>query len=76
VLGYSQFLPIYYTNALRYRAMRYAPAERWAYRALLTAGMALRLIALPLRRDVPRSRRQAALAYWRTIGVALRQLPT
>jgi GT2 family glycosyltransferase len=69
-LGYERFLPIYYANAIRYR-VRYGPAARLAYRALLAAGMALRLAALPLRRRLPRSRKEAARAYLRTLAVAL-----
>jgi N-acetylglucosaminyl-diphospho-decaprenol L-rhamnosyltransferase len=68
-LGYARFLPIYYTNALRYRR-RYTLPARWTYRALLAGGMLLRLAALPLRRRMPRPRRDAARAYLRTFGVA------
>ncbi|MFY9552381.1 MAG: glycosyltransferase [Thermoanaerobaculia bacterium] len=70
-LGYDRFLPIFYRNALRYRSRRYGRAARAAYRGLLAAGMLLRLFALPFRRDVPRSRGQAARAYARVLGVAL-----
>jgi GT2 family glycosyltransferase len=70
-LGYDRFLPIFYRNALRYRALRYGLGARAAYRALLATGMALRLLVLPLRRDVPRSRPEAARAYWRVLGLAL-----
>ncbi|HMF09495.1 MAG TPA: glycosyltransferase [Thermoanaerobaculia bacterium] len=68
-LGYAAFLPIYYRNALRYRD-RYTVSARWAYRILLAAGMVLRLIALPFRRSLPRSRGEAAKAYLRTLAVA------
>jgi len=70
-LGYSRFLPIYYANAIRYRRRRYGRAARAAYRALLAAGMVMRLVALPLRRRPPRPRREAAVAYLRALGVAL-----
>ncbi len=70
-LGYARFLPTYYRNALRYRRRRYELLARLAYRGLLAGGMALRLAALPLRRRVPRSRREAARAYLATLGVAL-----
>ena len=70
-LGYSRFLPIYYANAIRYRSRRYGRAARAAYRALLAAGMVMRLVALPLRRRPPRSRRDAAVASLRALGVAL-----
>jgi GT2 family glycosyltransferase len=73
-LGYARFLPIYYTNALRYRR-RYSLPARWTYRALLVAGMLLRLAALPLRRRMPRSRSEAAQAYLRTILVAFGHVP-
>jgi N-acetylglucosaminyl-diphospho-decaprenol L-rhamnosyltransferase len=68
-LGYARFLPIYYRNALLYRE-RYCARARWLYRGLLAAGMGLRLLALPFRRSVPRSRSEAAAAYVRTLGVA------
>jgi len=70
-LGYDRFLPIFYRNAIRYRASRYGPAARLAYRALLAAGMLLRLLALPLRGDVPRPRPEAARAYVRVLRLAL-----
>ena len=70
-LGYARFLPIYYANAIRYRRRRYGRAARAAYRALLAAGMMMRLVVLPLRRRRPRSRREAAVAYVRALGVAL-----
>lgn len=69
-LGFARFLPAYYRNAIRYRRGRYCLPARAAYRGLLAAGMVLRLAALPLRRP-PRPRREAALAYVRTLGVAL-----
>jgi GT2 family glycosyltransferase len=70
-LGYARFLPAYYRNAIRYRRRRYGLLSRAAYRALLAAGMALRLAALPLRRP-PRPRRESAMAYLRALRVALR----
>lgn len=70
-LGYDRFLPIFYGNALRYRQGRYSPAERLAYRALLASGMLMRLALLPLRPAVPRSRAEAARAYWRVLRLAL-----
>lgn len=70
-LGYDRFLPIFYRNALRYRASRYGAAARLAYRLLLAKGMALRLLILPLRRAVPRPRPEAARAYLRVLGLAL-----
>jgi N-acetylglucosaminyl-diphospho-decaprenol L-rhamnosyltransferase len=73
-LGYARFLPIYYTNALRYRR-RYSAPARAAYRALLAAGMVLRLAALPFRSRMPRPRRDAARAYLKTFGVAFGLTP-
>jgi N-acetylglucosaminyl-diphospho-decaprenol L-rhamnosyltransferase len=70
-LGYARFLPAYYRNAIRYRRRRYGLLSRAAYRALLAAGMALRLAALPLRRPT-RPRGESAMAYLRTLRVALR----
>jgi GT2 family glycosyltransferase len=70
-LGYPSFLPIFYGNALRYRAKHYGAAARVLYRLLLAKGMALRLAVLPFRRTVPRSRRDAALAYLRVLAIAL-----
>ncbi len=70
-LGYDRFLPIFYRNALRYRASRYGAGARLAYRALLAAGMGLRLLVLPLRPDVPRPRPEAARAYIRVLRLAL-----
>jgi N-acetylglucosaminyl-diphospho-decaprenol L-rhamnosyltransferase len=70
-LGYARFLPMYYGNAIRYRRRRYHPAARLGYRALLAAGMLLRLAALPLRPRPPRPRRVSARAYLGVLGVAL-----
>jgi GT2 family glycosyltransferase len=70
-LGYAKFLPVFYRNALRYRRDRYSPLARLAYRILLAKGMVLRLALLPFRRDVPRSRTEAARAYLRVLGVAV-----
>ncbi|HSB36120.1 MAG TPA: hypothetical protein VLH41_04550, partial [Thermoanaerobaculia bacterium] len=69
-LGYARFLPAYYQNAILYRRRRYGAAARLGYRALLAAGMVLRLAALPVRRS-PRPRRESAAAYVKTLGVAL-----
>ncbi len=69
-LGYERFLPIFYRNALRYRRTRYGLTARIAYRGLLAGGMLLRLALLPLRRDVPRSRSEAARAYWGVLSLA------
>jgi N-acetylglucosaminyl-diphospho-decaprenol L-rhamnosyltransferase len=69
-LGYDRFLPILYANALRYRAKHYARGARGAYRALLAAGMLLRLAALPFRPRPPRPRSEAARAYSAVLRLA------
>jgi len=66
-LGYDCFLPAYYRNAFRYWRKHHGAVPAGAYRALLAIGMALRLMLLPLRPSVPRSRRDAARAYWRVL---------
>jgi len=70
-LGYDRFLPIFYRNAIRYRAAHYGAAARIVYRLLLAKGMALRLLILPFRRSVPRPRPEAARAYLRVLKLAL-----
>ncbi len=70
-LGYPRFLPIYYGNALRYRRLHYGWPARVLYRALLFAGMLLRLLLLPFRPTVPRPRREAARAYLATLALSL-----
>ena len=70
-LGYDRFLPIFYANALRYRRTYYRFPALAAYRALLATGMLLRLAALPLRREVPRPRDQAARAYLSVLRMAV-----
>jgi GT2 family glycosyltransferase len=69
-LGYTRFLPIFYRNAIRYRRRWYPAAARLTYRALLAGGMLLRLAVLPFRRRPPRSRKDAAGAYLRTLAAA------
>jgi GT2 family glycosyltransferase len=70
-LGYDRFLPILYENALRYRRKHYGWIARGVYRAALASGMALRLLLLPLRREVPRPRPEAARAYRAVLARAL-----
>jgi GT2 family glycosyltransferase len=70
-LGYARFLPMFYRNALRYRRDRYGLAARLMYRMLLAKGMLLRVLLSPLRRDVPRSRAEAARAYLAVFALAL-----
>jgi len=71
-LGYDRFLPILYENALRYRRRHYGLLSRAIYRVALVAGMILRLLLLPFRRDVPRPRREAARAYSSVLARSLR----
>jgi len=70
-LGYDRFLPIYYCNACRFWRKHHGAAAALAYRLLVAAGMALRLLVLPLRGSLPRSRRQAARAYAGALATAL-----
>lgn len=62
-LGYDRFLPMYYTNAVRYWTKHRGRAAAAVYRLLVAMGMVLRLAALPCRRRLPRSRRETAGAY-------------
>jgi GT2 family glycosyltransferase len=70
-LGYGRFLPLYYRNALLYRRRRYGFPARAAYRALLPAGMLLRLAVLPFRRSDPRPKGESARAYLSVLRLAL-----
>jgi N-acetylglucosaminyl-diphospho-decaprenol L-rhamnosyltransferase len=59
-LGYGPFLSIYYRNLVRYLAKHHGRAWAFAARAALVPGIAVRLLALPLRRPRrARSRREA-----------------
>ncbi len=75
-LGYARFLSIYYRNAVRYRRRHYGRLSWAAYRALLAAGMLLRLAALPLRRSDPRPKGESARAYLGVLRVALGDPPS
>lgn len=61
-LGYGRFLSIYYRNLSRYLAKHHGGAWALAARAALVPGIALRLVALPLRRPRRASSRREALA--------------
>ncbi|MFN2385080.1 MAG: glycosyltransferase family 2 protein [Thermoanaerobaculia bacterium] len=75
-LGYDRFLPMYYRNALLYRRLHY-PAPAWlAYRLLLTAGMLMRLAALPFRRRVPHPKDEAARGYLAVLEMASSRFPS
>jgi N-acetylglucosaminyl-diphospho-decaprenol L-rhamnosyltransferase len=59
-LGYGPFLSIYYQNLVRYLAKHHGRGWALTARAALVPGIALRLLALPLRRPRrARSRREA-----------------
>jgi GT2 family glycosyltransferase len=59
-LGYGPFLSIYYRNLIHYLAKHHGRVWAFAARAALVPGIALRLLALPLRRPRrARSRREA-----------------
>ncbi|HEV7785701.1 MAG TPA: glycosyltransferase [Thermoanaerobaculia bacterium] len=59
-LGYGPFLSIYYRNLIRYLAKHHGRTWAFAARAALVPGIAIRLLALPLRRPRrARSRREA-----------------
>lgn len=70
-LGYDQFLPIYYANAIRYRKKHSGAMAVILYRLLVATGMLMRLASLPLRKQLPRSRSESARAYVRAFGGAL-----
>ncbi len=69
-LGYDAFLPTYHRNASRYWRKHHGRAREVFYRALVAAGMALRLLVLPFS-QAPAPKRTAAAAYVRVLrGVA------
>ena len=59
-LGYRRFLWTYYRNLDRFLAKHHGRATAAAARALLVAGMLLRLAVLPLRRPRRATSRAAA----------------
>jgi GT2 family glycosyltransferase len=69
-LGYGQFLPIYYGNAIRFWRKHHGVWAALAYRSLVCMGMVLRLLAVPLGARVPASRSQAVIAYSRVLHKA------
>jgi len=75
-LGYGPFLSIYYRNLIRYLAKHHGRGWAFAARAALVPGIAIRLLALPLRR--PRrasSRREALTGLWSLLTGALTGWP-
>lgn len=75
VLGYQRFLPIYYRNACRYWSKHRGAAAAFGFRLLVAAGMALRLLLVPLGLRLPAPRREAALAYLGVVRVVLAPPP-
>jgi len=65
-LGYDQFLPIHYRNAIRFWRKHHGVWAALAYRALVCAGMLLRLGVLPFS-PAPAPKRTAARAYARVL---------
>jgi GT2 family glycosyltransferase len=61
-LGYARFLPIYYRNAVAFWR-KHRPAGTPVFRLLVSAGMVLRILLLPLRRRDPRPKRESLAAY-------------
>ena len=61
-LGYARFLPIYYRNAVAFWR-KHRPASAPVFRVLVSAGMVLRILLLPLRRRDPRPKRESLSAY-------------
>jgi len=70
-LGHDHFLPMYYRNACRYWRLHHGPGSAVTFRALLAAGMLLRLLLVPWLPGRSSSRRIAARAFARTLAVAL-----
>jgi GT2 family glycosyltransferase len=61
-LGYGPFLFVYYRNLTRYLAKHHGRGWAWMARAVLVPGVALRLLALPLRRPRRAASRREALS--------------
>ena len=70
-LGYDRFLPVYYRNAIAYWRKHRGRAAVVVFRGLVAAGMVLRAILLPFRRNPPRPRRESFRAYRRAFRMAL-----
>ena len=75
-LGYGPFLSIYYRNLIRYLAKHHGRAWAFTARAALVPGIAIRLLALPLRRPRrARSRREALAGLLGLLAAVLRGWP-
>jgi len=70
-LGYDRFLPLYYRNAIAYWKKSAGALPALAFRALLFAGMLVRLAVLPFRRGDPRPKSESLRAYRSTLAVAV-----
>jgi hypothetical protein len=70
-LGYDRFLPLYYRNAISYWKKSAGAVPALAFRALLFAGMLIRLAVLPFRRGDPRPKSESLRAYRSTLAVAV-----
>ena len=70
-LGYDRFLPLYYRNAISYWKKSAGGLAALAFRALLLAGMLIRLALLPFRRGDPRPKAESLRAYRSTLAVAV-----
>jgi len=61
-IGYARFLPVYYRHAVLFWK-KHRGARALAFRALVAAGMVLRILLLPWRRNEPRPKRESLAAY-------------
>ena len=62
-LGYAQFLPIYYRNAIAFWRKHHGAAAAGVFRFLVAVGMLLRLAVLPFRLRDPRPKGESFRAY-------------
>ena len=69
-IGYARFLPVYYRHAVLFWK-KHRGAGTLAFRMLLSAGMALRILLLPWRRGDPRPKRESLAAYLGALKAAL-----
>lgn len=70
-LGYDRFLPLYYRNAISYWRKSAGALAALMFRALLFAGMLIRLALLPFRRGDPRPKAESLRAYRSALAVAV-----
>src|SRR3954471_21624389 len=75
-LGYGPFLSIYYRNLTRYLGKHHGRGWAFMARAALVPGIAIRLLALPLRRPRrARTRREALTGLWSLLAGAVMGWP-